>query len=172
MKCKIAVNNIFIFLNINIIEMTFANFDYTDISNGIITITFTNENITKEYFNDFLSNWDNCDLSQNPYSFYFDTRNGLGNANIRYAFGIVSFIKRKKKEPVKYLQYSLINVNSQRNLLLLRLIFTLSKPIAPVYIFSNNNDDFIKHLHLEIKNSNNNLNKQFSKENKIHCFKP
>ena len=152
--------------------MTFANFDFEEYNDGYVNVSFTNDKITKESFNDFLNNWDNCDLSQNPYSFYFDTRTGLANAQIKYAFGIVSFIKKKKKEPVKYLQYSLINVNSQRNLLLLRLIFTLSNPIAPVYIFSNNNNDFINRLHLEIKTSNNNLNKEFSKENKIHCFKP
>ena len=105
--------------------MTFANFDFEEYNDGYVNVSFTNDKITKESFNDFLNNWDNCDLSQNPYSFYFDTRTGLANAQIKYAFGIVSFIKKKKKEPVKYLQYSLINVNSQRNLLLLRLIFKL-----------------------------------------------
>lgn len=157
--------------------MSFSNFDYSDISNGCVKVTFTNEKITDNTFSEFLNNWNNCDLSQNPYSFYFDTRYGLANAQIKYAFGLVRFIKKKKKEPIKYLRYSLINVNSRRNLLLLRLIFTLSSPIAPVYIFSNNNnnnnnDEFIKQLQDEIERTNNNLDKSFSKINNVYCFKP
>tara|TARA_Y100000768_G_C23718534_1_gene559177 strand:+ start:246 stop:704 length:459 start_codon:yes stop_codon:yes gene_type:complete len=152
--------------------MSFANFDSTDITNGKVTVSFTNETITNDSFAEFLNNWNNCDLMQTPYSFYFDTRNGLGNAKIKYAFGIVRFIKKKKKEPIKYLQYSLINVNSNRNLLLLRMIFNLSSPIAPVYIFSNNEDDFIEKIRTEIDSSENNLSKEYKKENKVHCFKP
>ena len=50
--------------------MTFANFDFEEYNDGYVNVSFTNDKITKESFNDFLNNWDNCDLSQNPYSFY------------------------------------------------------------------------------------------------------
>ena len=150
--------------------MSFANFELIDNSN--VNVTFTNNKITDESFSEFIDNWNSCDLRQNNYSFYFDTRNGLGNAQIKYAFGIVRFIKKKKKEPNKYLQYSLINVNSSRNLLLLRMIFSLSSPIAPVYIFSNNSDEFITDLKNKINESGNNLDKDYKRNNKIFCFMP
>ena len=35
--------------------MSFANFDLTDISN--VVVTFTNNKITKDSFNEFLNNW-------------------------------------------------------------------------------------------------------------------
>lgn len=150
--------------------MSFANFELIDNSN--VKVTFTNNKITEESFGEFLDNWNSCDLRQNNYSFYFDTRNGLGNAQIKYAFGIVRFIKKKKKEPIKYLQYSLINVNSPRNILLLRMIFTMSSPIAPVYIFSNNSEEFITDLKNKINESGNNLDKDYKRNNKIFCFMP
>ena len=150
--------------------MSFANFELIDNSN--VKVTFTNNKITEESFGEFLDNWNSCDRRQNNYSFYFDTRNGLGNAQIKYAFGIVRFIKKKKKEPIKYLQYSLINVNSSRNLLLLRMIFSLSSPIAPVYIFSNNSEEFITDLREKINETDNNLDKEYKRTNKIFCFMP
>ena len=150
--------------------MSFANFDLTDISN--VVVTFTNNKITKDSFDEFLNNWNACDLRRENYSFYFDTRNGLGNAQIKYAFGIVGFIKKKKKEPEKFLQYSLINVNSPRNLLLLRFIFSLSNPIAPVYIFQNNSDTFINELREKIVETNNSLSKEYKRDNKIFCYMP
>lgn len=150
--------------------MSFANFDITDISN--VVVTFTNNKITKDSFNEFLNNWNACDLRRENYSFYFDTRNGLGNAQIKYAFGIVGFIKKKKKEPEKFLQYSLINVSSPRNLLLLRFIFSLSNPIAPVYIFQNNSDTFINELREKIVETNNSLSKDYKRDKKIFCYMP
>ena len=57
----------------------------------------------------------------------------MGNPKLKYAFGMAAFIK-KEKEPEKYLQHSIIYVTSRRNYLLLRIIFNLSSPIAPVYI--------------------------------------
>ncbi len=150
--------------------MSFANFDITDISN--VVVTFTNNKITKDSFNEFLNNWNACDLRRENYSFYFDTRNGLANAQIKYAFGIVGFIKKKKKEPEKFLQYSLINVSSSRNLLLLRFIFSLSNPIAPVYIFQNNSDTFINELREKIVETNNSLSKDYKRDKKIFCYMP
>ena len=150
--------------------MSFANFELIDTSN--VVVTFTGDKITDESFRQFLDNWNSCDLRQTNYSFYFDTRRGLGSPQIKYAFGMVRFIKEKKKEPIKYLKYSLINVNSSRNLLLLRMIFTLSSPIAPVYIFSNNSEEFIQDLKREINKSNYVLNKQYKHDNNIFCFVP
>ena len=79
--------------------MSFANFEIIDNSN--VNVTFTNNKITEESFGEFLANWNACDDRRNNYSFYFDTRNGLGNAQIKYAFGIVRFIKKKEKRANK-----------------------------------------------------------------------
>ena len=56
---------------------------------------------------------------------------------------------------VKYLQHSIIYVTSRRNYLLLRIIFNLSSPIAPVYIVTENNEEFNRELNDAIINNTN-----------------
>ena len=118
-----------------------------------IKVTFTGKDLTDDLFLSFLQEWNNCDILETPYSYYFDTSNGMGKPKLKYAFGMAAFIKKKKKEPVKYLNHSIIYVTSRRNYLLLRIIFNLSSPIAPVYIVTENNEEFNRKLKDAILNN-------------------
>lgn len=128
----------------------FAIFDRENLPE--IKVSFTGNDITDELFQSFLQEWNNCDLLKVPYTYYFDTSIGMGNPKLKYAFGMAAFIKKKKKEPEKYLQHSIIYVTSRRNYLLLRIIFNLSSPIAPVYIVTENTEEFNNTLNEAIKN--------------------
>jgi len=77
----------------------------------------------------------------------------MGNPKFKYAFAMAAFIKKKKKEPEKYLQHSIIYVTSRRTYLLLRMIFNLSSPIAPVYIVRENTPEFMTSLNEAISNN-------------------
>ena len=128
----------------------FAIFDRENLPE--IKVSFTGNDITDELFQSFLQEWNNCDLLKVPYTYYFDTSIGMSNPKLKYAFGMAAFIKKKKKEPEKYLQHSIIYVTSRRNYLLLRIIFNLSSPIAPVYIVTENTEEFNNTLNEAIKN--------------------
>tara|TARA_B100001093_G_C26582318_1_gene907844 strand:- start:639 stop:899 length:261 start_codon:yes stop_codon:yes gene_type:complete len=74
------------------------------------------------------------------------------SANIKYVFKLSSFIKFIKKNiKVQYLKYSVITVNSTFVKYLLNIIFTISSPVAPVYII--NKDDYYVKIHEDIKNN-------------------
>ena len=118
-----------------------------------INVSFTGNNITDELFQNFLQEWNNCDEMKVPYSYYFDTTTGMGNPKLKYAFGMAAFIKKKKKEKEKYLQHSIIYVTSRRTYLLLRMIFNLSSPIAPVYIVQENTPEFNESLNSALINN-------------------
>ena len=118
-----------------------------------INVSFTGNNLTDELFQNFLQEWNNCDEMKVPYSYYFDTTTGMGNPKLKYAFGMAAFIKKKKKEKEKYLQHSIIYVTSRRTYLLLRMIFNLSSPIAPVYIVQENTPEFNELLNSALINN-------------------
>ena len=64
-----------------------------------------------------------------------------------------ALLKKKKKErEISTIQYN-IYISSRRNYLLLRIIFNLSSPIAPVYIVNENTDEFNEKLYSAITNN-------------------
>jgi len=111
-----------------------ATFD--SINKPLISIKFTGCNVTQDGFTEFINNWNQCDEDKSEYNFFFDVSKGIGFPNIRYVIGIAGFIMRKKKEPKIYLKHSIIYITSSSSRTLLRLVFNLSSPIAPVYIIS------------------------------------
>ena len=84
-----------------------------------------------------------------PYIFIFDTRE-VGFVNIKYAFRMSSFIKQLKTSEHQYLRGSIIVTGGVWSRFLLKIIFWTQRPVAPVYLTDNNNEDFIKNLYSEI----------------------
>jgi hypothetical protein len=123
--------------------MALATFDKTNLPK--VVIKFTENKLTDDNFHEFITMWDNCDLDNSPYNFYFDfTENSMSGVKLKYIVGLASFLKRKKKQSTKYLQYSVINVAKKKTLLLLlRMVFNLSAPIASVYIIADNSPEYI-----------------------------
>ena len=142
--------------------MALATFDKTNLPK--VVIKFTENRLTDDNFRQFITTWDECDLDNSPYNFYFDfTENSMSGVKLKYIVGLASFLKRKKKQSTKYLQYSVINVaNKKTLLLLLRMVFNLSAPIAPVYIISDNSPEYITTVY-EAINTNTQTPKQMPK---------
>lgn len=141
----------------------YANFNDENLPR--VNVTFNNETLNDDTFQEFLTNWNDCDNKQEDYNFYFDLTGGLGKPAMKYIFGIAGFIKKKKKEPKKFLKYSVIYVKNKQTLLLLRMVFNLTKPIAPVYII--NKEELVDELYTKINN-----NEEIPKEYKVIKFKP
>ena len=141
----------------------YANFNEENLPR--VTVTFNNETLTDDTFQAFLNSWNYYDKERKDYNFYFDLTGGLGKIKMKYVFGIAGFIKRKKKETEKFLKYSVIYATNKQTLLLLRMLFNLTKPIAPVYII--NKKELLAELFVKIEQ-----NEEIPKEYKILKFKP
>tara|TARA_B100000073_G_C23407238_1_gene441728 strand:+ start:118 stop:546 length:429 start_codon:yes stop_codon:yes gene_type:complete len=141
----------------------YATFNHENLPR--VNVTFSNQTLNDNSFKEFLNEWDNCDSQKKDYNFYFDLTGGLGKISMKYVFGIAGFIKKKKKEPEKFLKYTVIYVTNKQTLLLLRMVFNLTKPIAPVYII--NKEELVNDLHEKIDK-----NEEIPKEYKIIKFKP
>ena len=113
----------------------FATFDKKEMP--IIHVTLGENIENNEDFNMFCDSWNKCDDIKKPYTFIFDS-NSVGLVHIKYAYKMSCFISdlkaRKRKLDNIFLEKSIIICNNWYALSLLRLIFSIQKPVAPVYI--------------------------------------
>ena len=108
----------------------FVKFNYDNFPNVHVTFGKLNSN---EDFNILTNEWLRLYEQKIPFTFIFDSSN-LEVYNIKYSFKMSAFIYRLKKEPIQYLQKSIIIVNNSFIQSLLDLIFFIQSPVAPVYI--------------------------------------
>ena len=111
----------------------FIDFNYNNFPN--IYVTFGKLE-TNEEFNILTNEWLKLYEQKKPFTFIFDTTN-LEVYNIKYSFKMSAFIYRLKREPIQYLQKSIIIVKNNFIQYLLDLIFFIQSPVAPVYIIKN-----------------------------------
>jgi len=105
----------------------------------VIFVSFSESIESEDEFDQFLNEWLLLYHNQRDFSFIFDTRN-MKNISIKYAIKMTLFIKKLRKENYHYLQKSLILVNDKSIKRLLDFVFTLQSPVAPVYIWLNDDD--------------------------------
>ena len=108
----------------------FVDFNYNNFP--IIYVTFGKLE-TNEEFNMLVDEWLKLYDKKVYFTFIFDTTN-LEVYNIKYSFKMSAFIYRLKREPIQYLQKSIIIVKNNFIQYLLDLIFFIQSPVAPVYI--------------------------------------
>ena len=109
----------------------------------IIKISFTKDKQIEEEFDLFLKEWLELYEQQKEFYFIFDTCD-LGMMNVKYAYKISKFIKELKKRDKQFLKKSLIILKNQYISFLLNIVFIITKPVANVYLFSDNSDKLIK----------------------------
>ena len=80
----------------------------------------------------------------------------MGTPNIKYAFGIAGFIMRKKRDHTIYLKHSIIYIKTASSRTLLRLVFNISAPIAPVYIINDLESVDLVNTYIDTYRENNN----------------
>ena len=114
----------------------FVKFNYDNFPNVYVTFGKLNSN---EEFNILTNEWLRLYEQKIPFTFIFDSSN-LEVYNIKYSFKMSAFIYRLKKEPIQYLQKSIIIVNNSFIQSLLDLIFYIQSPVAPVYIIRDPNN--------------------------------
>ena len=109
----------------------------------IIKISFTKDKQIEEEFDLFLKEWLELYEQKKEFYFIFDTCD-LGLLNVKYAYKMSKFIKELKKKDKQYLKKSLIIVKNQYISFLLNIVFSITKPVADVYLFNDKSDDMIK----------------------------
>ena len=109
----------------------------------IIKISFNSEKQIEEEFDLFLNEWLKLYEEEKEFYFIFDTCD-LGLMNVKYAYKMSKFIKELKKRDKQFLKKSLIILKNQYISFLLNIVFSITKPVANVYLFSDNSDKLIK----------------------------
>jgi hypothetical protein len=109
----------------------------------IIKISFNAEKQVEEEFDLFLNEWLKLYEEEKEFYFVFDTCQ-LGMMNVKYAYKMSKFIKELKKRENQYLKKSLIIVKNKYISFLLNIVFSITKPVANVYLFSEHTDKLIK----------------------------
>ena len=109
----------------------------------IVKVSFNAEKQVEEEFDLFLNEWLELYKQEKEFYFIFDTCE-LGMMNVKYAYKMSKFIKELKKKEVQFLKKSLIILKNQYISFLLNIVFSITKPVANVYLFSDNSDKLIK----------------------------
>lgn len=104
-------------------------------------------------FKSFTKEWEELYNYNENFIMIFDTSE-IGNVNLKYCFLLSYFIKKLKKKNPQYLSFSLIYTPSSYIEKMLRFIFYLSSPIAPVYIIKKFETDYVDNLINNIKSEN------------------
>ena len=108
-----------------------ARYNYNNFPTINVTISGVIEN--DDDFNQFIQEWLSLFIKGDDFNLYFDTLN-CGLINLKYALWMAIWIKRFKWNRYKNLKFSKILVSHSSVLYLLRLIFYIERPIAPVEV--------------------------------------
>ena len=123
----------------------FATFDES--SFPIVNVKLFEGPLNDNDFNSFIQKWVEYYNNKQFFSFVFDTTE-LKNPSFKYALKMPIFIYYLKKRNIQYLEKSIILINDNKIKYLLDFIFSVQKPVAPVYIYNIkngiNHQDIIK----------------------------
>ena len=108
--------------------------------NQLVKIRLKNGIENKADFNNFIDKWRDLYKEKNNFTFIFDTIN-TSIINPYYCYLMANFIKELKQNETQYLNYSIIIVKNYAIKILLNIIFGIQKPVAPVFLIDNNNEN-------------------------------
>lgn len=116
---------------------------------------------SQEDFDSFTNMWLQMYEKEEPFTFVFDATK-VGYVNVKYAMQMGNFIKDlKRNHDNSFLKRSIIIVDSFWVNTLLKMIFLIESPVAPVYVYNVRKNINITELLSDIEN-NNKLNKNVS----------
>jgi len=105
----------------------------------VVNVEFNGVIENNDDFVFFINEWKKLYNEKKDFEFVFDT-SGCGLINPKYSFYMAFFIKKLKKKPKQYLKKSKIYIYHKFILYLLKLIFYIESPVAPVHlVFKQNN---------------------------------
>jgi len=109
----------------------FAKYDYINFPLVKIDLSGTIKN--NDDFLNFTNQWLKLYNKKENFEFIFNTYN-CGLINPKYCIFTALFIKKIKQQKIQYLQKSTIFVYNKYIFQLLKIIFYIEKPVAPVEI--------------------------------------
>jgi|TARA_Y100000816_G_scaffold16274_1_gene10698 hypothetical protein len=112
----------------------FANYNYNDFP--IVKVDLSGNIENNEDFLNFTNQWLQLYNKKQEFEFIFDTYN-CGLINPKYCLYTALFIKKIKQEKIQYLKKSIIYVYNKYIFHLLKIIFYIEKPVAPIDIIFN-----------------------------------
>ena len=125
-----------------------ATFDETKYPE--VSVNFDGSLSNRTEYNNFTENWLELYDKKQDFYYIFDTTK-CGSVNISYSIRMSNFIKKLKRHPKQYLNFSVIIYKSKWIRFLLKILFTLQSPVAPVYIIEQN--DYKPEMIENIKNN-------------------
>lgn len=115
-----------------------------------VSVNFDGSLCNRKEYNSFTEKWLQLYDKKQEFYYIFDTTN-CGSVNISYSIRMANFIKKLKRQPKQYLNFSVIIYKSKWIRFLLKTIFTLQSPVAPVYIIEQK--DYTPEIVENIKNN-------------------
>tara|TARA_B100000963_G_scaffold143019_1_gene124514 strand:+ start:1732 stop:2115 length:384 start_codon:yes stop_codon:yes gene_type:complete len=112
----------------------FANYNYNDFP--IVKVDLSGNIENNEDFLNFTNQWLQLYNKKQEFEFIFDTYK-CGLINPKYCLYTALFIKKIKQEKIQYLKKSIIYVYNKYIFHLLKIIFYIEKPVAPIDIIFN-----------------------------------
>ena len=131
-------------------EKKWATYDVSSLP--IINVKLKGKITSQEEFDDFTKGWLDAYEMNQKFTFIFDATE-VGFVSTKYAFQMSDFIRKLKNDyDNRFLERSLILVNSFWVRSLLKLIFFCESPVAPVYVVNIKKNIDIETLINKIKN--------------------
>jgi hypothetical protein len=119
-------------------EKKWAHYDVTNFPEVKVTL---GKKISNEAdFQNFLDEWEALYQRDRDFTIHFNT-NEVGWISMKYCFKMRNFIRKIKEKYPRNLEKSYIQTNSKWVRFLLKTIFFLEKPVAPVYVYSGDFSD-------------------------------
>jgi len=130
----------------------FVDYNYSNFP--IVNVNINETTINDTEFENFKAGWMHCFTYQRPWTFIFNAQN-IGTISMKYIIKIATFIQKLKKNPDynNKLERSIIITSSKTVDMLLKIVFNLTRPQAPVFILYDNSPDYISSILSKIKNN-------------------
>lgn len=114
----------------------------------IINVVFNDCKQSDEEFNKIFDKWEDMYEEKKDFIFIIDTTN-INSLNLNYAYKMAKFIKKMKKEyEYHYLNKTMIVMNNNFILNIIKILLSLTSPISEMYLIKSNenNINFIKSI--------------------------
>ena len=119
-------------------KSSWASYDLTHFPN--VKVVLGQKINNDEEFEKFLDDWENLYKRNQDFTLQFDATN-VGYVSMKYCFKMRNSIRKIKTMYPRHLKESYIRIDSKWVRYLLKLIFFLEKPVAPVHVYSGTLDE-------------------------------
>lgn len=135
--------------------MPFAEFNRDNFPNIIVSLT--NEDITEDSYEEFVNEMNLNDsygtdngIEDIEYSLFFNLSKCTKMYPISYLRRIGKYIKSRKGHPDNHLKFTIMHAKSTSVRTMLRIIFNVTSPSAPLFIIKELDEEVLNDLYTKI----------------------